>query len=199
MMHEGGIALKKQPQITEQTKANLRAAFWSLYTQKPIEKISIKEITDTAGYNRGTFYLYYKDVYDIFSQIQEEILQTIQKVIQEGISNSDTFDLSHQMGVLMELAQIHSPYVSVLLSDRGDPKFASRLKELIWPLLKRYFVPTEGHSQYEMELLSEFYLSGVLAALTKWLSDPQVTIDQFITFMMPVIFPASIHESSGPS
>ena len=62
--------MKKQPQITEQTKANLRSAFWTLYTRKPIEKISIKEITDLAGYNRGTFYLYYNDVYDLFSQIE---------------------------------------------------------------------------------------------------------------------------------
>lgn len=63
---EEEIAMKKQPQITEQTKACLREAFWTLYTKKPIEKISIKEITDLAGYNRGTFYLYYKDVYDLF-------------------------------------------------------------------------------------------------------------------------------------
>lgn len=47
--------MKKQPHITEQTKNNLRIAFWSLYAQKPIEKISIKEITELAGYNRGTF------------------------------------------------------------------------------------------------------------------------------------------------
>ena len=46
--------MKKQPHITEQTKNNLRIAFWSLYAQKPIEKISIKEITELAGYNRGT-------------------------------------------------------------------------------------------------------------------------------------------------
>ena len=52
--------MKKQPQITEQTKDNLRSAFWTLYSSKPIDKITIKEITDLAGYNRGTFYLYYK-------------------------------------------------------------------------------------------------------------------------------------------
>lgn len=47
--------MKKQPQITEQTKDKLRSAFWTLYSSKPIDKITIKEITDLAGYNRGTF------------------------------------------------------------------------------------------------------------------------------------------------
>ena len=57
--------MKKQPHITEQTKNNLRIAFWSLYAQKPIEKISIKEITELAGYNRGTF-IYTIMMYMIF-------------------------------------------------------------------------------------------------------------------------------------
>lgn len=187
--------MKKQPQITGQTKNNLRTAFWSLYMEKPIEKISIKEITDRAGYNRGTFYLYYKDVYDLFSQIEEEILEAIQKVIQEAISKNSTFDLSHQMGFLMELVQTHSRYVPVLLSDRGDPKFATRMKELIWPLLNRYFVPSQGHNEYEMGLLSEFYLSGVLAVIAKWLSDPQMTVSQFLAFMIPSVFPKEGHPS----
>lgn len=54
--------VNKQPEVTELTKTKLRRAFWSLYEHEPIEKISIKQITDIAGYNRGTFYLYFKDV-----------------------------------------------------------------------------------------------------------------------------------------
>ena len=54
--------MNKRPELTEQTKRNLRTAFWSLYAQKPLEKISVREITALAGYNRGTFYLYYQDV-----------------------------------------------------------------------------------------------------------------------------------------
>lgn len=36
-----------------------------LYSERKIEDITIKEITDKAGYNCGTFYVYYKDVYEI--------------------------------------------------------------------------------------------------------------------------------------
>jgi AcrR family transcriptional regulator len=86
--------MKKQPHITEQTKNNLRIAFWSLYAQKPIEKISIKEITELAGYNRGTFYLYYNDVYDLLHQIEEEILGKITDVLNDSLEKNDTFDLS---------------------------------------------------------------------------------------------------------
>lgn len=49
--------MKKQPAATEQTRANLRAAFWSLYKEKPTGKITVREITDRAGYNRATVFL----------------------------------------------------------------------------------------------------------------------------------------------
>ena len=56
--------MKKQPQVTEQTRANLTRAFWELFLEKPVEKITVREIAERAGYNRATFYLYYRDVYD---------------------------------------------------------------------------------------------------------------------------------------
>ncbi len=180
--------MKKQPQITEQTKANLRSAFWTLYTRKPIEKISIKEITDLAGYNRGTFYLYYNDVYDLFSQIEEELLTRIREVLEVSMLENDTFDLSRQMEVLLELMQTHSHYASVLLSENGDPHFAGRLKEIILPVLERYFIPSEGLSDYQMKLLSEFYLSGILAAVSHWIASPQMSLQEFLTFIIAKVF-----------
>ncbi len=180
--------MKRQPQITAQTKNNLRTAFWTLYTEKPIEKISIKEITDLAGYNRGTFYLYYRDVYDIFTQIENELLEKIAAVLNETMLENETFDLSKQMEILLELMRTHEPYACILLSDNGDPHFATRLKEIIWPLLNRYFVPTEGHSDYQIALLSEFYLSGLLAAVIQWLKNPRMTLEEFLDFMVGSIF-----------
>ena len=130
--------MKKQPHITEQTKNNLRIAFWSLYAQKPIEKISIKEITELAGYNRGTFYLYYNDVYDLLHQIEEEILGKITDVLNDSLEKNDTFDLSGQMGILLDLMQTYETYAAVLLSDHGDPHFATRLKAVSYTHLRLF-------------------------------------------------------------
>ena len=63
----GKTIMNKKQEMAEQTRMNLQEAFWNLYKEKPIEKITIKEVTNLAGYNRGTFYLYYKDIYDMLS------------------------------------------------------------------------------------------------------------------------------------
>ena len=38
-------------------KAEFLTAFWKLYEKKELEKISIRELCQTAGYNRTTFYV----------------------------------------------------------------------------------------------------------------------------------------------
>ena len=119
--------MKKQPHITEQTKNNQRSAFWSLYAQKPIEKISIKEITELAGYNRGTFYLYYNDVYDLLHQIEEEILGKITDVLNDSLEKNDTFDLSGQMGILLDLMQTYETYAAVCSCS----KFLSQILKIV--------------------------------------------------------------------
>ena len=59
--------MRKQPEVTERTRAALREAFWELYAGDgttpglPVERISVRAITDRAGFNRATFYLYFHD------------------------------------------------------------------------------------------------------------------------------------------
>jgi len=54
--------MKKQPKITETTRDNLVKAFWSIYKEKDISKITATEIIKKAGYNRSTFYCYFENV-----------------------------------------------------------------------------------------------------------------------------------------
>lgn len=61
--------MKKQPEVTEATKQTLIDAFCLLNRETPIGKITIQAITRKAGYNRCTFYQYFKDVYDLLDHI----------------------------------------------------------------------------------------------------------------------------------
>ncbi|QHI72853.1 TetR-like C-terminal domain-containing protein [Aminipila terrae] len=62
-----------------ETKQKIKEAFLDLYKQKRIEKISIKEITDRAQINRGTFYVYYVDIYDLKEKVEEEAIEEIKE------------------------------------------------------------------------------------------------------------------------
>lgn len=62
------------------THQSLIDAFWELYTQKRIDKITVREITAKAGCNRGTFYEYFLDVYDVLEQIENGLIPEIDEL-----------------------------------------------------------------------------------------------------------------------
>lgn len=49
----------------EEKENNLLNAAFSLFTEKGVKKTSVQEIVDKAGVAKGTFYLYFKDKYDV--------------------------------------------------------------------------------------------------------------------------------------
>lgn len=58
-----------KPMIRKTTKELLAESFRELAEQKPINKITIANITDNCGMTQPTFYRYYKDEYDLIAWI----------------------------------------------------------------------------------------------------------------------------------
>ena len=182
--------MNKKQEMAEQTQKNLQEAFWNLYKEKPIEKITIKEVTDLAGYNRGTFYLYYKDIYDILSSIEDEILTVIDAFVQKWMSESIFVEWSGYVAQLIEWFQAYSPYVSVLLNNTGDPDFVRKLKDILRPVIRRWNVAAESLPEDEQEILTEFHLAGIISALSTWMSQEDgMSFEAFVGFMMRHFFP----------
>lgn len=184
----------KQPAVTEQTKTNLRRAFWHLYEQKPIQKITVKQITDLAGYNRGTFYLYFKDVYDLLDDIENKVLEVIGGMMRDllppdgGIAEAASLrgapGFETAMTPLAQAVRIYGSYARVLLSDRGDPKFKARFKEIVWPSLKRTLPIKRAHSPKEERVAKEYCMAGLIAAICAWLDEEDpLPVDAFIALL----------------
>ena len=57
-----------------------------LTESRPIEKITIKEITDKAGVIRPTFYNHFQDKYELLEWIiMTELLEPVKPLIQNGM------------------------------------------------------------------------------------------------------------------
>lgn len=157
--------MKKQPELTAQTRQNLIDAFWGLYCEKSIEKITVKEITTEAGYNRGTFYEYFSDVYDLLEQIEQSLIPTIEEL--PPITMPD-FTLGKPLDVFMALYEQNGKYYSVLLGDKGDPAFASKLKNSTKPIIKRAFSEKFDTNSLEFDFIMEYVLSAMIGVMSYW-------------------------------
>ena len=51
--------------MSQVTKRALEASLKNLLLKKPLDKITINDITEDCGINRMTFYYHFKDIYDL--------------------------------------------------------------------------------------------------------------------------------------
>lgn len=182
---KGDEIMKKQPEVTAQTKQNLIDAFWALYCEKRIEKITVKEITQKAGYNRGTFYEYFTDIYDVLEQIEESLIPSLNEL--PPISFED-INMGIPIDMFMKLYEKNSKYYSVLLGDHGDPAFASKLKNSTKPILKQAFFGKYKGNQVEFDFVLEYVLSAMVGIMSYWFRhDKAMTAKELITLMQELM------------
>lgn len=164
--------MAKNPAQVALTKQNLKDAFWCLYKTKRINQISIKEITDKAGYNRGTFYLYYQDVYDMLNEIQCEIFKQLDNISQIMISlaiseNNNPEDSSN----FFKYFKDNIEYISVLFGENGDAYFQAKYKELLKNYIREHLRIEEiDYSEETIDFSLEFFISGVIGLILYYFS-----------------------------
>ena len=61
----------------KKTKNNIHNAFLQLRAKKPLERISVKELCEIAEISKATFYLHYKDIYDLSETLQQNVIKDI--------------------------------------------------------------------------------------------------------------------------
>ncbi len=193
--------MKKQPELTAQTKENLTEAFWQIYCAKRIEKITVKEITAKAGYNRSTFYEYFTDVYDVLEQIETSLLPGQEDLPPLSLTNISTTSLPIDM--FIKMYEKNRKYYIVLLGDNGDSSFQSKIKRSVKEMLKKRLVVQGIADNYELDFTLEFMLSAMIGVLSYWFRlDTIPPRDKLIKLMYELMDNGVIHkliaEDSGP-
>lgn len=175
--------MKKQPEITAATRQNFMNAFWCLYKEKSVDKISVSEITTITGNNRGTFYHYFTDVYDVLEQIEAELIQEIKSEISVALASHITDSKSRNINVLYTLSlpvfKKHEDKLFTLLGKHGDPKFTSMFKlDLQTMIMDFWNMPPETE---HIDYMIEYTYSAMIGLMTKWYENGNdLTDDEFL-------------------
>lgn len=162
--------MNKRNDITAQTKQNIMDAFWSLYCERRIEKITVRDLTNKAGYNRGTFYEYFSDVYDVLEQIENTLIPSLDELPPVS-TPAGSFGMP--LSTFFDLYKQNSKYYSVLLGECGDPAFACKLKNSIKPVIMQFFDNNPSVDKKELDYILEYTLSAMIGIMSYWFSQPE--------------------------
>ena len=114
------------------TKRAIKNAFLILRAQKPIEKITIRELAAFAEISKATFYLHYQDIYDLSEQIGKEVLTNILNSISRPENVLEKPDVFTREITTAFFSQIN--LIQLLFSRHGKVKTAS------YRIMKHHFI-----------------------------------------------------------
>ena len=177
------------------TAIKMDEALITLLEKKDFEYITIKEICDTAGVNRSTFYLHYENTSDLLKETTRYILDK-----HFAYYSSDTKGITERFAncELKDLVFITSEYLTPYLTFIKDNQrlfkvsikhfnslgmydvYGRMFKHIFNPILERFHVP-----ENERAYIMKFYLTGVYAIVMEWIdkncSDDTETLIKVIT------------------
>lgn len=149
-------------------KAEFLTAFWKLYEKKELEKISIRELCQTAGYNRTTFYVYYDDIYDLLDKAIESIFLPIREEIIRRIDFSRALQVSAFGEIFLQALRKEDTHIELLFKRHHYLLLGEKLKREWMALLREKYSGREVDFSF-LEYVLEYQLSAVMGVIKYWL------------------------------
>ncbi|MDO4502573.1 MAG: TetR/AcrR family transcriptional regulator [Coriobacteriia bacterium] len=176
----------KNDQLNISIEQRIEEAFWTLSEKNPIERISVVALSKEAHCNRGTFYYYFTDIYELLDRIIEKNIPTkLPNYLQAAIAGS-LREEDIKAAILAERDRIDR--LASLLSRSTSPYTNRRLKNSaikVWA--KAMGMTTEDLSSTD-RLFFEFMASGLFGALAYHAEHPQeASYEELIHALLPVI------------
>lgn len=120
--------MRKHPEVTEKTRQRFIDSFWQALKKNGLNKITVSLITKEAGYNRGTFYEYFKDIPDLLEQIEDGLMDDLSNRMTDIFDRGLPFNLQTFSQECASILLEFDDKLFYLLSEHGDPSFSYRFK-----------------------------------------------------------------------
>ncbi len=161
------------------TAAKMDNALIALLEKKEFAYITVKEICESAGVNRSTFYLHYENTVDLLQEAVRYILDRFLAYfpcdVQEAVKNLSDRTLNE---LFFMTPKYIMPYLAFIKDNRRlfqtairkfgamgfEKVYQDMYRHIFDPLLSRFHFPEQ-----ERPFVMKFYLSGITAIVNEWI------------------------------
>ena len=165
------------------TKQAMYHALKKLITTKSINKITIKDITDTCGLNRQTFYYHFKDIYDLLEWSFQEEFRFIDSYLQKPEYTWEEI-FAGSVKYISQNKYICQCIVCGLARDQLILSLHNSIYEIVRKIILHSLPQNQIPEKY-LDFTARFYTYALSSYLFDWvkngmLETPEEVIDNFI-------------------
>lgn len=180
--------MKKQPEVTAATRKKLMDSFLELYKEKEINRITVSEITKKAGFNRGTFYAYFTDIYNLLELLEDETVNDISKRFQACFEGQLPIDFQVFSGKCAEIFAENGDRLFFLINSSRNNKVAVKLKNALLPIVISYSGFSLLEERKDIEFIQSFIFSAMLGMITYWYdTGKEMDVKEFVKLAQSLV------------
>ncbi|MBR2290424.1 MAG: TetR/AcrR family transcriptional regulator [Clostridia bacterium] len=164
---------------------------FKLFTKKGVKDTSVQEIVDSADVAKGTFYIYFKDKYEIRDVLIEAKSRKLFNNAMKALSKTDIKDLSEQVIFIVDNV------IDALIKNPLLLKFIS--KNLSWGVFSQTvqkIYEKNNQESNESSILSLFE-QGIKENNLK-IENPEVTLHMIIELVSSTCFNSILYKTPLP-
>lgn len=154
------------------TKQQIRQALIELLSQKSENNISVRELTQKANINRGTFYIHYKDIHDLVEQLVDEGVEKLLGVCRRHPPAQTPRASYPFLTDLFQTLQSDSQLFTILLGNTGSHAYSERVCKAIQDhFLNDILSVFYSADPKQRQVASDFIVAGCLHEALVWLKN----------------------------
>jgi len=154
--------------MSDITKNALANSLKNLMAQKPIDKITVKDIVEDCGVNRHTFYYHFQDIYELI-----EWLCIIEA--NHAIGNHKTFD-TWKKGFHDLYGYLHANKTIVMNAYNSNYRnyLEKYMRSLVHPYIVDFLNVQRGEmsiSDEKLDFIADMYTYGIVSVAMDWIAN----------------------------
>ena len=148
----------------------LKESLLELMKEKNFAEISVRDVTDAADMNRGTFYLHYAGTAELLESLEEDLLAEIQELIDAHMQETvNVGSVTPVFEPVLDFAVEHREVCAVLFTSSEASGFFQAIQRLVHkngtPLVRAWFSPADPR---QTDYLLNFLAWGFIGLLAEW-------------------------------
>lgn len=170
------------------TKEKITKVFWEMYLEQPLNKITVKQLSEACQIQRRTFYYYFQDVYKVLEDIEEGLSHNLQKI--EGLFNQTKGGLTSFSQILYDCFQDkkQKEYINILVLNRRDPFFAQEYLSKLKLYLQQICIADGKLVSNEKEkILIDITISSIIGILLNGICNSNLSMNEIDAFIVGVL------------
>ena len=134
----------------KKTRRSINNAFLQLRANKALERITVKELTELAEISKATFYLHYRDIYDLSERLQNDLIADILR----GISHPEYMvtNISEFVSELFLAFHAQQSLIDILFSGSQAYVLPNCIEEKLKAFIYKNLPDTEKNAKLNMRL-----------------------------------------------